>query len=273
MKIACVQINGGGDMAANISKAQTLVQEAASRGARLVALPENVFFMEEPSRGVHRTLYTPAEHPGVKAAAEMAKTHRCWLLVGSLAVKIDESGKTVNRSLLYNPNGELVSQYDKVHLFDVALPNGETYAESAKMLPGREAVLADVEGVKLGLTICYDLRFPHLYRALAQAGADIIAVPAAFTQVTGEAHWHVLLRARAIETGCFIIAPAQTGMHPGNRRTYGHALIIDPWGNVLADAGTDEGVITADIDLSMVASTRAKIPSLSHDREFTLKQA
>ena len=271
MKIACVQINSGGDIAANTVRAAELVGDAAAQGAQLVALPENVFLMEAPGQKGKRVLYTEQEHPSVKAVARMAQDHTCWILVGSVAVKIDESGKTVNRALLFSPQGEITARYDKVHLFDVELPGGEIYAESAKMLPGHQAVVAQIPGAKLGLTICYDVRFPHLHRALAKAGADILAVPAAFTAVTGEAHWHILLRARAIETGCFVIAPAQTGTHPGDRKTYGHALIIDPWGKVLADAGTGEGVIVADLDLDMVKQVRARIPALQHDRPFAFE--
>jgi len=270
MKIACIQINSGADINANIARTRELVAEAAARGAELVALPENVFLMEPPGLGAKRVLYSESEHPGVAAAARMAVEHQCWLLVGSVAIKIDDSGKTMNRSILVNPEGKITARYDKIHLFDVQLPNGETYAESAKMLHGDKAVLADIAGAKLGMTICYDVRFPHLYRTLAKARAQILSVPSAFTAVTGEAHWHVLLRARAIETGCFVIAPAQTGTHPGDRKTYGHALIVSPWGKILADGGTEEGVIVADIDLDEVREARARIPALKHDREFTL---
>jgi len=270
MKIACIQINSGADMNANIARARTLAADAAAQGAEFVAMPENVFLMEAPGQKDKRVFYSEQEHPGVVASMRMAQDYQCWLLVGSVAVKIDDSGKTVNRSLLMNSKGEIVARYDKIHLFDVELPNGETYAESARFLSGKQLRVADVPGAKLGMTICYDVRFAYLYRALAKAGADILAVPAAFTQTTGEAHWHILLRARAIETGCFVIAPAQTGTHPGMRKTFGHALIIDPWGKILADAGTEEGVIIADIDIAQVAQVRARIPALQHDREFEL---
>jgi len=269
MKVACLQINSGGDMGANVTMIDKMVRDAAGQGAQLVALPENAFLMEEPGQK-KRTLYTQAEHPAIASAMQLAEESRCWLLLGSVAVKTDDSGKTVNRSLLINDKGQVAAQYDKIHLFDVELPNGEIYKESAKMLPGQRAVVADMPWAKLGMSICYDVRFPHLYRALAKAGAQILAVPSAFTAVTGEAHWHVLLRARAIENGCFVIAPAQTGTHPGNRRTFGHALIIDPWGTIIADAGSDEGIIVADLDTAQLDMTRAKIPSLTHDREFTV---
>jgi len=254
MKIACIQITSGADMAANIEKISIFIAEAAVKGAAFIATPENIFLMDE--QGAKRTLYTQNEHPGVIAASKMVKQYGVWLLVGSVAIKIDESGKTVNRSILFSPTGEIVATYDKIHLFDVEVGDGQTYRESAKILAGDKVVIANIklsplegEGgergrsqqshalrdtplpntlpqgdreLKLGLSICYDVRFPYLYRALAKAGAQIISVPAAFTQVTGEAHWHVLLRARAIENGCFVIAPAQCGTHAGGRKTYGH---------------------------------------------------
>jgi predicted amidohydrolase len=266
LRIALIQLTSGDDIAANIARIEMFVAEAAKKGATFVALPENAFCMEVS--GAKRTFYTQDEHPGVAAAATMAKNHGVWLLVGSVAIKIDDSGKTVNRSLLFNYKGQLVAEYDKIHLFDVDVGDGQTYKESAKMLPGDKAVLVKAPWGKLGMTVCYDLRFPHLYRALAQQEADIIAVPSAFTQTTGEAHWHVLLRARAIENGCFIIAPAQTGIHSGNRKTFGHSLVVDPWGKILADGGTEEGVVMAEIDVHEVKKVRAKIPSLAHDRKF-----
>lgn len=269
MKIACIQMTSGNDMAANIKNLDGLVAEAVAKSADFVATPENTFLMEEP--GAKRLLYTQSEHPGVAAAAEMAKKHGKWLLIGSVAIRTDDSGKAVNRSLLFNPKGELVSHYDKIHLFDVEVGDGQTYKESAKIIAGTKTTLADIGNTKLGMTVCYDVRFPHLYRALAKAGANILSVPAAFTAVTGEVHWHVLLRARAIENGCFVIAPAQTGTHPGNRKTFGHSLIIDPWGKILADGGTEEGVVMAEIDLTEVAKVRAKLPSLEHDRPYTME--
>lgn len=266
---ACIQLNSSDNMADNIQVVQRFVAEAAGQGASLIILPENTFLMEAPA--APRMLYAESDYPGVQASAALAATHRSWLLIGSIAIKTDDSGKTVNRSLLFAPDGTIRARYDKIHLFDVTLPNGETYAESARMLPGEQAVLASLPQCSLGLTICYDLRFPHLYRQLALAGASILTVPAAFTSVTGEAHWHTLLRARAIENGCYVLAPAQTGTHPGNRKTYGHSLIIDPWGKVLADAGEEPGIITATLDLGMVAEIRAKLPSLQHGRDFSLK--
>ena len=207
-------------------------------------------------------------HAALAAFRALAKELRIWLHCGSLAV-ILPSGKVANRTYVLSPDGAVAAFYDKIHMFDVDLGNGERYMESATFEAGHEAVTVDLPWGRLGLTICYDLRFPHLYRHLAQAGADFLTVPAAFTRVTGEAHWHVLLRARAIETGCFVFAPAQTGVHAGDRKTFGHALIISPWGEILADAGTDPGVIVTDIDVAEVARARAKIPALTLDAAFS----
>lgn len=290
LSVACIQLTSGADLLENIAKVEQQVEKAVASGAKFITTPENTFLMEESGKG--RILYKQDDYPAIKASETMARKHKVWLLIGSVAILSNEyrvqsaeekkkkgkysnsqlsthnSALTYNRSLLFNPEGEIVAHYDKIHLFDVEVGDGQTYRESAKILPGEKAVIAKTPWAKLGMTICYDVRFPQLYRALAKSGAQIITVPAAFTQVTGEAHWHVLLRARAIESGCFVIAPAQTGTHAGNRKTYGHSLIIDPWGKILADGGTEEGIITADIDLSEVAKTRAKLPSLQHDREF-----
>ncbi len=267
MKIACIQLNSGPDIAANIARVSALVGEAAAEGAEFIALPENAFLMDEPT--AKRERFTQDAHPAVQAAAALAKEHQRWLLAGSVAIAGAHAEKTVNRSLLFNPKGEIAASYDKIHLFDVDIGDGQTYRESEKMASGDKAVIAETPWGKTGLTVCYDLRYPQLVRTLAKAGAGIITVPSAFTRVTGEAHWHVLLRARAIENGCFIVAPAQTGTHPGGRKTFGHSLIVDPWGKVLADGGEKEGVVMAEIDLTQVAKVRKSLPSLAHDREFT----
>lgn len=267
MKVALLQLSSGADIDANIARVRELVGQAAKKGAEFIATPENTFQMQEP--GKPRLLATQAGHPGVKAAAEMAKKHKVWLLVGSVAViPTAQDKKTYNRSLLFNPQGKIAASYDKIHLFDVEVGDGQVYKESAKIIPGNKAAVAKTPWGKLGMSVCYDVRFPHLYRQLAKQGAEILAVPSAFTLVTGEAHWHTLLRARAIENGCFVIAPAQTGTHPGKRKTYGHALVVDPWGKVLADGGTKEGVVMAEIDLGAVKKARRRIPSLTHDRKF-----
>ena len=274
MKIACLQMNSSRDIAANIATLHAMVKEAVGKGAQLVATPENTFVMGEPASGEPRVFYTQENHPGVLAALQMAKEYQCWLLIGSVAVQTAQSQalypeKNYNRSLLIDPQGTVKASYDKIHLFDVALPNGEIYTESSRIIAGSKAVLADMPSVKLGMTVCYDVRFPHLYRALAKAGAGILSIPAAFTVPTGEAHWHVLLRARAIENGCFVIAPAQTGTHSGGRKTYGHALIVDPWGKIIAEAGGDTGIIMGDIDLNQIDQVRGRLPSLGHDRDYS----
>lgn len=282
MKLALIQMNSSDDMAANIAALEKFVAKAAGQGAQFVATPENTFLMEAP--GGKRVYYTQDEHPGVKAAAKLAALHKLWLLIGSVAVipseaegslrpfdfaQGDNKNKTVNRAMLFSPEGKIVIHYDKIHLFDVEVGDGQIYKESSKIIPGGTAVVATTPFGKLGMSVCYDVRFPQLYRALAKGGAHILCVPSAFTQVTGEAHWHVLLRARAIENGCFVIAPAQTGTHPGNRKTYGHSLVVGPWGEVIADGGTEPGVVMTEIDLAQVEKMRARIPSLQHDRKFT----
>ena len=217
-------------------------------------------------------LHRQEDDPTLKALCTLAKARRIHLLIGSLALK-SGGDRFLNRSFLIAPSGEIIAHYDKIHMFDVALGNGESYRESAQFQPGNRAVVAQTEIGKIGLTICYDLRFPHLHRALAKAGAQILTAPAAFTVPTGKAHWHTLLKARAIETGCFVLAPAMVGQHSPKRATYGHALAVSPWGEVLADGGSEQGVTFATLDLKLVQQARAKIPALSHDREFTLDHA
>ena len=267
-KAACLQVNASNDMAANIATASNLARRAVSQGAAFVLMPENVAMMEWGRTNVTAKAMPEETHAALAAFRALAKELRIWLHCGSLAV-ILPSGKVANRTYVLSPDGAVAAFYDKIHMFDVDLGNGERYMESATFEAGHEAVTVDLPWGRLGLTICYDLRFPHLYRHLAQAGADFLTVPAAFTRVTGEAHWHVLLRARAIETGCFVFAPAQTGVHAGDRKTFGHALIISPWGEILADAGTDPGVIVTDIDVAEVARARAKIPALTLDAAFS----
>ncbi len=267
MKLALLQLNSGSDMAANIATFEKLVAQATEQGAELIATPENTFLME--AAGVARGHYSQDTHLGVSAAQALAKQYGVWLLVGSVAITPNsDEKKSYNRSLLINPQGGISASYDKIHLFDVDVVGDRSYRESEKILAGDKAVVAPCAEATLGLSICYDVRFPQLYRSLAKAGANILAVPAAFTQITGEAHWHVLLRARAIENGCFVIAPAQTGTHTDGRKTYGHSLVIDPWGRVLADGGTEVGIVTADIDCGEVEKVRTRLPSLEHDRPF-----
>lgn len=267
LRVACVQITAGRDVGANIELASGLIRQAAAAGAWLVATPEMTSLMERDKRSMRPKIKVEAEDQALAAFRALAQELGIHLLIGSLPIDTAED-RLANRAFLIDPEGGIKARYDKIHMFDVDLPGGESFRESAAYRPGGEAVLADVEGAKLGLTICYDIRFAALYRRLAQAGAQIIATPAAFTKVTGQAHWHILQRARAIENGCFIIAPAQTGTHEDGRQTFGHALIIDPWGEVLADAGTEQGFIIADLDLDAVDAARGKIPALTHDRDF-----
>ncbi len=268
LKVSCIQTNTADDMAQNIATIGEQVHSAAAGGAQFIALPENAFLMAIGER-FHSQVYSPHEHPGLAAAQAWAKELNIWMLIGSLAVKTS-AAKYLNRSYLLSPQG-IAAHYDKIHLFDVSVPGGETHRESDRFSPGAQAVVADTPWGKLGMSICYDVRFPHLYRALAKAGAEMITVPAAFTRFTGEkGGWHVLNRARAMETGCFVIAPAQCGHHAGGRNTYGHSLIINPWGDILAEAGQEPCIISAEIDLAQVAETRQIMPSLSHDRDYAV---
>jgi predicted amidohydrolase len=270
---ACIQMRSGTQPPANIDAASILIREAAARGATFIATPEmtNVVDMRPGmSRAVVRTEPADESLPRLCAlAAELGVT----LLAGSLAIALEDDTRFANRSFLVGPNGRVIARYDKIHMFDVDVGDGQTYRESNAYRPGETAVLAEAPFGPVGLTICYDLRFPQLYRTLAQAGAAILTVPAAFTRVTGEAHWHALLRARAIETGCFVIAPAQGGRHEDGRETYGHSLIVSPWGEVLAEAAhAESGLILAEIDLSEVAEAQRRIPSLRNDRVPVLRK-
>ncbi|MDA0260763.1 MAG: carbon-nitrogen hydrolase family protein, partial [Proteobacteria bacterium] len=268
-RFACVQVSAGDDMAANVDVASNFVKAAVSEGANFVGLPENVAMMVFGSKGIRANARSEQKHPALAAFRNLAAQYNVWLLIGSLTVQTgDQDGRVANRSFVIDASGEIVARYDKIHMFDVDLPNGESYRESKNFRPGAAAVVADTEFGRLGMTICYDVRFAYLYRSLAQGGAHLLSVPAAFTRVTGEAHWHTLLRARAIETGCFVVAPAQCGTHPGDRKTYGHSLIVSPWGEVLADGGTEPGFAIAEIDLDTCDRARAMVPALNHDRAY-----
>ena len=266
-KAACVQVTAGREMAPNIEKAVALGHAARAQGADFIAFPENVTMIEPVGADAVRKALPEAEHPAIPAFRALARDTGAWILAGSLSIRTADK-KYANRSLLIDAGGAIVARYDKLHLFDVDLAGGERYRESERIVPGDRAVTALSPWGVLGLTICYDVRFPQLYRALAQAGAFMLTVPAAFTVQTGLAHWHVLNRARAIENGAFVIAPAQCGTHAEGRRTFGHSLIVDPWGDILAEAGEDEGVIVATIDPAKSAEARRRIPSLTHDRAF-----
>lgn len=273
MRAGLVQLTVGDDPAENLPETLALIRAAVQGGAGFVLTPECTNALSS-NRARQRTLFRAEDQdPTLAALREEAARCGIWLLIGSLGVLSDDpDGRFANRSFLIGPDGTIAARYDKIHMFDVNVSDTEVYRESAGYRPGNRAVLADTPFARIGMTVCYDVRFPNLYRHLAKAGAEVITVPAAFNHITGAAHWEILLRARAIETGCYILAPAQTGFHPEKdgkgRRTHGHSLVIAPWGEVLSDAGTEPGVTFADIDLAEVAKARDRVPSLSHDRDF-----
>ena len=271
-RAALVQTRASRDIASNLDRAEALIRQAAKGGAVYVQTPENTALMElEPAR-VLKLVEPEAESEPLARMRALAAELGIWLHVGSLGIKLGE-GRVANRSFVIAPDGEIAARYDKLHMFDVDLAGGESYRESQYYGPGSKAVLADLPFGRLGITICYDLRFPALYRALATAGANLIAIPAAFTKQTGQAHWHVLVRARAIETGAFVFAATQGGAHENGRETFGHSLIVSPWGEILAEAGEDPCVIFADIDLNQSEAARARIPALKHGRPFEIEIA
>lgn len=256
------------DVADNVRDASALIREAKSMGAHFVSTPENTTLMAPDGGAKLERSFSEETDPALPALRVLAEELGIWLLIGSLAIKVSDT-KTANRSFLIDPKGRIAARYDKIHLFDVDLPSGEKYRESNTVAGGDKAVIAELPWGKLGLSICYDVRFPGLYRSLAQAGAFALTVPSAFTETTGKAHWHLLLRARAIENGAFVIAAAQGGHHANGRKTYGHSLIIGPWGDILAEGGVDPGVIVADIDPEAANDARARVPNLQHDRPYT----
>jgi predicted amidohydrolase len=271
-KAALVQMRSGTDATRNLADATGFIKEAVSKGADFVSTPEMTNIFEPDRERLKSIARVEQDDDAVKAFAELAEAHKIWLHAGSFALK-GEKGKLVNRGLLFSPEGKIAARYDKIHLFDVDLPNGDKYRESATYAGGEDAVVVDTPLAKFGFSICYDMRFPLLYHTLGKEGVGVIVVPAAFTKPTGEAHWHVLLRARAIETGSFVLAAAQAGRHDSGRETYGHSLIVNPWGEILAEAGIEPGLIMADLDLGEVASARARIPALNNARPFVLKRA
>ncbi|SMX41306.1 carbon-nitrogen hydrolase family protein [Octadecabacter ascidiaceicola] len=272
MKVALLQITSSDNPGENLTLVQGMIADAATQGATFICTPEVTNCVSMNRTHQSNVLREQDQDPTLEGLQSTAREHGIWLSIGSLALKGGAGGRFVNRSFLIDPNGEIFATYDKIHMFDVQVNETETYAESSGYAPGENAVLADIGDAKIGLTICYDLRFPHLHRTLAKAGADILLVPSAFSAVTGAAHWETLLRARAIETGCFVIAAAQTGTHSAksgkSRVTYGHSLVVSPWGDVLADAGTNCGITLVDFDLNDVSKARKRIPSLSHDRDI-----
>jgi deaminated glutathione amidase len=271
-RAALVQMCSGRDVAANVKTSVILIREAASQGAQYIQTPEMTTLMEADRDQLRAAVQPEANNDALAAFTDTARDLKTWLHIGSMAVARDD-GKIANRSYLIAPDGKIAARYDKIHMFDVDLGQGEPYRESESYAAGSHAVIADLPWGGLGLTICYDLRFPALHRALAKGGAKFLAAPAAFTRMTGEAHWHTLLRARAIEAQSFVFAAAQGGHHENGRETFGHSLIISPWGQVLAEAGADPGVIAAEIDLAVLDDVRRRVPSLTHDRAFELKYA
>jgi deaminated glutathione amidase len=269
--VGLVQMRSGLDPAANLDAAARLIGEAKAGGADYVQTPEMTNIMELKRERLFAAIVPEEADPSLAAFRELARKLAIYLHVGSLALKLPGE-RAANRSFLIDRAGEIVARYDKIHMFDVDLANGESYRESRNFRPGETAVAADLPWGRLGLTICYDLRFPALYRALAETGSSMLAIPAAFTRQTGEAHWHILVRARAIENGSFVLAAAQGGRHENGRETYGHSLVVDPWGRILAEGGIEPGVVLAQIDPAAVASARGRLPSLQHGRRFEMTE-
>lgn len=271
-RAAAVQMCSGRDVDTNVARASELIREAAAGGAQYVLTPEMTTLMELERPRLLAAVKPEADNAALAHFRSLARELDIWLHIGSMAILL-ANGKLANRSFLIAPDGSIVARYDKIHMFDVDLGGGEKYEESANYQPGRHAVIADLPWGPLGLTICYDLRFPTLFRALARAGARFIAVPSAFTRPTGMAHWHTMLRARAIESQAYVFAAAQVGTHENGRETYGHSLIVSPWGEILAEAGNQPGVISAEIGLQLLEDVRGRVPSLQHDRDFEIVHA
>ncbi len=269
-RAALVQMRSGRTISANVAAAETLIRAAAAAGADYIQTPEVTTLMDTDRANLFAQTEPESASTALAAFTKLARELQVWLHIGSMGVR--EGDRIANRSYLIDPDGAIKARYDKIHMFDVTLANGETYLESASYMPGDRAVVADLPWGRLGLTICYDLRFPALHQTLVKAGAHFLSVPAAFTRHTGEAHWHTLLRARAIETQCFVFAAAQGGRHEHGRETYGHSLIISPWGTILAEGGTEPGIIVASIDPAEVAAVRGRIPCLENTRTFSLSR-
>ena len=268
LKVACAQLTSTTDIAENIEISSELIREAHGHGAQLIGLPEVVNLVQRSRQKSAEVVKTEDEETSLKAYRELAAELGVWLHTGSLVIKLIDDERNVNRSFLIDDKGAIAATYDKIHMFDVDLENGVSFRESKAFKPGDRAVVAETPWCGLGMTVCYDVRFAYLYRALAKAGASVLMVPAAFTRQTGQAHWHILLQARAIETGCFVVAPAQCGEHEDGRETYGHSLIVAPWGEILADGGEEPGVVMAEVDFSRIDKARGMVPALSHDRDF-----
>lgn len=271
-RAAAVQLRTGVDVSSSVADADKLIRRAAKGGAVYIQTPEMTTVLDGKRKRLLASIDRQDSNASLTHFRSLAAELGIHLHIGSMAIGLDDDS-VANRAFVLGPDGDILASYDKIHMYDVDLGNGESYRESKLYRPGEKAVVVDLPWTRLGLTVCYDVRFPHLYQALAKAGATVISVPAAFTQTTGEAHWHVLLRARAIETGCYVIAAAQGGHHEDGRETYGHSLIVDPWGRVLAEAEREPGIILADIDPDLSRTTRQRIPALSNQRAFTTPAA
>ncbi len=269
-RVGLIQSSAQADMASTIDRAAAQCRDAAGQGVEIMVLPEFFSCYHIDENGIHTGVHTEGSHPALKTFTALAAELDTWIVLGSIAVPAPD-GRAYNRQYVLDNTGTIRAKYEKIHLFDVDLSGNETYRESATLAPGERAVFTDTPWGKLGLSICYDVRFPHLYRDLAKAGASFLTTPAAFTHKTGQAHWHVLQRARAIETGCFVFATCQSGKH-GKAHTYGHSIIVNPWGEILAEgAEAEEDIVIADIDPSEVDKARSRIPALTHDRPYDLE--
>jgi len=268
-RVGLIAMRSGRNPADNLDAATKLIEQAKQGGADYVLTPEMTNVMEIDRTRLFATIVPEEQDASLVTFRELARALGIYVHVGSLAIKVS-SDKAANRSFLIDPRGEIIARYDKIHMFDVDLKGGESYRESRNFRPGDLAVVVDLPWGRIGLSVCYDLRFPALYRALAEAGASFLTIPSAFTRQTGEAHWHVLMRARAIENGCYVFAAAQGGKHENGRETYGHSVVIDPWGRVVAEGDTEPGVVFADIDPAEIVAARARIPSLEHGRRFEI---
>lgn len=267
-KAALIQLNAGPEVGPNIDSGVSLIREARDAGADFILTPETSDLLEPSGEALVAKVRHETEHVGLRRYRDLAKELGCWLSIGSFLIKTEDP-RPSNRSFLLSPRGEIVARYDKIHMFDVDIPDGQSYRESRRFRPGERAIIAELPWGSIGLTICYDLRFPALYRTLAKEGALFLTVPSAFTRLTGSAHWHALLRARAIETGSYVLAAAQCGTHARGRETYGHSLIVSPWGEVLADGGEEPGFVMAEIDPKAALAARAMIPNLCSTRRFS----
>lgn len=267
-RVALLQMQTGNDLAANLSSVKEMAREAATGGAQFVMTPEYALMMDGSGRTMRERALDAEGRPALPELQALAKELSVWLLAGSLTLKT-QGDRIANRSYLISSDGGIVAAYDKIHMFDATLPDGKAIRESSAYCPGDRAVVAETPWGRIGMSVCYDLRFPQLYRALAKAGAQYLTIPSSFQRATGKVHWHTLVKARAIENACFVFAPAMCGEHPGNRTTYGHSLVVDPWGEVLADGGEEPGIVYADVDPARIAKVRGMLPCLEHDRAFS----